>query len=176
MRTLKIIGFVTAILGLLTATIVLITEIIKLNNEIPTVPPSSAFYTLRIEFSTTSQWSVLQILDASEIQKVSLVGATGNAQYFEAKKEQLSLVQTLEESEALKEISVVADFDISGNSINNTIPFLLKRGANNISIIRFYKINDSDVIFLQEIRHDQYVESNSDENPFEFVFDLRKLK
>jgi hypothetical protein len=76
----------------------------------------------------------------------------------------------------LNKISITVDFDISGNSGNTAIPFLLQKGAINNSTVRFYNVlNGEPYLLLQEVSRDGYVEGQTDTNPFDFSFDLKSL-
>lgn len=141
-----------------------------------TSTPIPEIYTLRIEFSTTSDWSNLQILDGSSILDVRLVDKQGDLTDFYANKFILGVSQTLADAEALKEVSITVDLDISGNATNGSIPFLLQKGDFNDTDVRFYNLlNGATYSLLDEVYRAGYIVPQTALNPYNFSFDLKPL-
>jgi len=141
-----------------------------------TSTPTPKIYTLRIEFSTTSDWSNLSILDSSSIVDTRLVEKQGNFTSVSVDKTFLGVSQSLADAQALKEISITVDLDISENATNKPIQFLLQKGDLNDSDIRFYNVlNGTKYSLLDEVYRAGYVEPKTDLNPYNFSFDVKPL-
>jgi Tol biopolymer transport system component len=141
-----------------------------------TSTPTPKIYTLRIEFSTTSDWSRLIILDSGSILNARIVNKQGNPTDFSFSETGLGLNQTLADAQELKEVSITVDFDISESATNGSIPFLLQKGALNDSNVSFYNVlNGTKYMLLDEVYRAGYVEGNTDLNPYHFSFDLEHL-
>jgi hypothetical protein len=147
------------------------------NTPIPTITPTPTpkIYTLRLVFSTTSDWSNLSFFSRS-ILDARLVDKKGNLTSFWVNKTFLGVEQTLANAQALKEVSITVDFDISSDTTNKFIPFLLQKGSINSSDIRFYNVlKGTTYSLLDEVYRNGYVNGHEDVNPYNFSFDLEPL-
>lgn len=148
------------------------------NTPIPTITssPTPQIYTLRIEFSTTSDWSNLSFLDSSLVLGVRLVNKQGDLKDFSVEKTYLAINQTVPDAQALQEVSITVDYYISGNTTNRSIPFLLGKGAINNSTVRFYNVlNGATYSLLEEVYREGSVKGHEDVNPYKFSFHLTPL-
>lgn len=141
-----------------------------------TPTPTPKIYTLRIEFSSTGDWSNLTILDSSSILDARLVEKQGNLTFVSVDKTFLGVGQSPADAQALKEVSITVDLDISENAIDRSIPFLLQKSDLNDSDIRFYNLLNGKIYsLLDEVYRAGGVEGSAGLNPYNFSFDLELL-
>jgi|CXWJ01.1.fsa_nt_gi hypothetical protein len=146
------------------------------STQTASLTPTPKIYTLRIEFSTSADWSSLSISDTSSISDVRIVDKQGELTDAVANNTYIGINQTLENAQKLNKVSVTVDLDIIGNSTNASIPFLLQKGAINNSTVRFYNVyNGKTYLLLQEVSQDGYIVGQTDTNPYNFSFDLKPL-
>lgn len=141
-----------------------------------TSTPAPTVQTLRIELSTTSDWTELNFLDFSAIQNVRVVDKGAGLTHFSADKRVLGAYQSLEAAKALKAVGITVDLDIAVGSDHTTLPLRLDKGANNDTSVRFYNVVDGNAyLLLHEVKRQGSVPGDSDRNSYEFSFDLRPL-
>lgn len=153
---------------------------IKTSTPVPTrtntPTPTPKLYILRLEFSTTSDWSRLIVLDSDLILDTRLVGKLGDLTDFSYSETGLGIKQTPEDAQALKEVSITVDFFIYDNTPKKSISFLLQKGGINDSVIRFYDVFSGEkYLLLDEVYRNGYVKNHEDTNPYNFSFDLSLL-
>lgn len=143
----------------------------------PLPPLTVSFYRLRIEYSTTSDWTTLDLDNATNIILTGrLITIAGNPRNFEAGAHHLALNQPLSAAQAGQSVGVTVDYALSPNSLNQPLAFLLQKGALNGSIVRVLNVTGNNVQLIQEVNHQVVVESNTDFNPLAFSVDLSSLK
>jgi len=153
---------------------------IKTSTPVPTrtntPTPTPKLYILRLEFSTTSDWSRLIVLDSDIILDTRLVGKLGDLTDFSYSETGLGIKQTPEDAQALKEVSITVDFFIYDNTPKKSISFLLQKGGINDSDVRFYNVfNGEKYMLLDEVYRYGSVKDHEDVNPYNFSFDLSLL-
>jgi hypothetical protein len=142
----------------------------------PLPPLTVSFYRLRIEYSTTSDWTTLDLDKATNILTARLITISGNPSNFEAGVYHLALNQPISAAQAGQSVGVTVDYALFPNSLNQPLAFLLKKGALNGSVVRVLNVTGNNVQLIQEVKHQVVVESNTDFNPLAFSVDLSSLK
>jgi len=142
----------------------------------PLPPVAVSFYRLRIDYSTTSDWAILELKNLDRILTTRLMGVSGRATLATASAERLHLQQPLEAARAGQRVGVVMDYAIAADALNQPLAFLLKRGGLNETNMRVFNVVGSEIQPVQEIRHQGVVQSDPNLNPLEFSLDLNLLK
>jgi hypothetical protein len=135
-----------------------------------------SFYRVRIEYSTTSDWTTLDLENPTNILSIRTIGISGNPTNAGANIYRLALNQPLSMAEAGNSVGLTVDYAVSPNALNQPLKFLLQKGALNGSVVRVFNVVGADVHLIQEINHQVVVESNTDFNPLVFSLDLSALK
>ncbi len=140
------------------------------------LPPSEvAYYHIRIEYSTTSDWSTLDWLTPGYVLAIRAMSVTGEQIHTETSVERLALNQTLENAQAGRSISMKVDFALAPEALDQPLEFLLQKGALNSSTIRLYQIVEGEEKLIQKIDHRGAVQSDPGLNPLNFSVDLSPL-
>lgn len=140
--------------------------------------PSPKVYTLRVEFSTTADWSRLTILDPGLIDGIRFIDKQGNFEGYSVEKNSILISQPT--SPVLTnpniQIKITVDLNVADNGSDTALPFLLEKGAINNTTIRFFNVSDGKAyLLLDEIVREGYVEGHTDLNPYNFSLDLKPL-
>lgn len=149
--------------------------------EKPSEPPASppitvSFYRLRIEYSTTCDWTTLDLPNSTNILSVRLITIDGEPTNIEANIHRLALNQSLTAAGEGRAISITVDYALGPEALNEPLSFLLQKGDLNGSIVRVFSVIGSDLQLIQEINHLGVIENSSGLNPLEFSIDLVSLK
>ena len=147
---------------------------IPTNTPLPLIAVS--FYRVRIEYSTTADWTTLDIDDSDNILTVQLMAINGVPSNVQATPRHLSLNQPLDAAKAGQSVGLTMDFALSLKAVNQPLQFLLQKGAINGSVVRVYNVSGNDAQLIQEITHQVVVRNNTDLNPLTFSVDLATLK
>jgi len=145
---------------------------------ISTLTPTPKIYILRMEFSTTSDWSRLSINDTRAIKNVHVVDKQGDFEDVSVTKNNILISQPTDPvlSNPDIEIKITVDYYITDNGSNSSITFYLYKGAVNNTTIRFYNVlNGTPYLLLDEVYRDGSVKGHEDVNPYKFSFDLTPL-
>ena len=142
----------------------------------PLPPLNVSFYRLRVEYSTTSDWTDLHIQNPTGILTMRLMGLDGNPTRVESSLDHLALNQPLEAAEAAESVGMTVDYAIKPEALDQPLTFLLQKGALNGSIVRLYNVVGDDLQLIQEIDHHIVVEDDPGFNPLPFSVDLSTLR
>ncbi len=134
-----------------------------------------AYYHIRIEYSTTSDWSTLDWLTAENILAMRVLKITGEQINAETNTDHLALNQILENAQAGKAVSMKVDYAIAPEAIQQPIQFHLQKGGLNSSTVRIYQIIEGREKLLQKINHRGIVQKDPGLNPLDFSVDLSPL-
>lgn len=142
----------------------------------PRPPLTVSFYRLRIEYSTTSDWTDLYLGDPDNILTVRLMGTRGNPAHIAAEISHLALDQPLSAAEAGQSVGMIVDYVLAPAALDQPLAFLLQKGALNGSRVRIVSIVGDDQQLIREINHDIVVETDTGLNPLRFSVDLGPLR
>jgi hypothetical protein len=135
----------------------------------------TAFYRLRIELITSSDWTTLELLNPDNVLTIRQMNTqwapSGSATEFAT----LSLSQPLSAAETSTRIAMTADYAITPQALEQPLNFLLQKGALNSSKVRIYNLVGDTVSLLLEVDHQEPVANNPDTNPLAFSLDLSRL-
>jgi hypothetical protein len=143
---------------------------------VPTRSPETiSFYRLRIEFTTSSDWTTLQWLNPENVLAVRQMGTLGSPTNASASMELLALNQPLSAAEAGGLVGMTVDAAVDPQAMAEPLSFLLQKGALNGSTVRIYAVSGEAVDLLLEVDHQIVVASDPGYNPRSFTLDLSGL-
>jgi hypothetical protein len=135
-----------------------------------------AYYRLRVEFSTTSDWSTLELLTPKNVLAMRVASLSDGAAGRAMNAELLTLNQSLESARADKCLTMKADYAVTAESADRPMEFLLQKGSINKSRVRIFQIAEGKEKFIGQQDHEGVQANNSGSNPLAFVVDLSPLK
>lgn len=135
-----------------------------------------AYYHIRIEYSTTSDWSTLDLLTTEHILAMRVITIVGEQINPETNVGHLALNQTLESAQTGRGISMKVDYAIAPEALNQTLEFHLQKGGMNGSTVRLFQIIEGKEKLIQIIDHRGTVQKDPGLNPLDFSIDLSALK
>jgi len=143
----------------------------------PAPPPQRTvnFYRLRLEFSTTSDWSDLTLEDPQHVLTARLMEVHGEPSHVDARSGRLALNQPLLAAEGGESVGVTVDYALSPEAPDGSLDFLLQKGAVNGSSARVLSVVGDQTQLMEEVSHQGVVEGNTDFNPLRFSVDLTPL-
>jgi uncharacterized protein (TIGR03437 family) len=136
--------------------------------------PAVSFYRLRIEYSTTSDWTTLQLRNPASVYTVRLVSTENQPALADANVERLALNQSLSAAQAGQRVGMTVDYALAAEAIGQPLLFRLEKGSLNGSIVRVSVVTALGPGLLREVSHQGVVGSDG-RNPLEFSIDLGPL-
>jgi len=140
------------------------------------VPLSLGYYQLRVEYSTTSDWTTLELGDTSNILSMKLVEKLGNPTHTELYPKGLSLNQPLANSQQGQVVGLTVDYIISPNAFLHPFPIDLYKGSIGESTLSISLVTDGKLQLLIEITHKGAVVGSGGRNPKSIQIDFGELK
>jgi len=131
-----------------------------------------SFYRVRIEYSTTSDWSTLEIENPEHILSLRRMGLRGNPARASAQPERLSLNQPLADAQAGQEVGITVDYALEPAALVEPWRFVLKKGALKGSVVRVLHGNR----LIREVNHTGAVPGDPGYNTLRFTVDLSGLQ
>ena len=136
----------------------------------------TVYYHIRIEYSTTSDWSTLDLRTTEHILAMRALIIIGEQVNPETNVGHLALNQSLESAQAGKGISMKVDYAIAPEALNQPLRFHLQKGTLNGSMVRVYQIVEGKEKLVEKIEHQGMVQKDPELNPLDFLIDLSPLK
>jgi hypothetical protein len=141
-----------------------------------TAPPVTiTFHRLRIKFSTTSDWTRLELLNPESARTLRLMDSSGDPTSAVVTLQELVLDQPLAAAEARHEISMTVDYAIAAESPAQSLEFVLTKGNLNGSTVELFDVSGGAPRALQSVRHFEIIGTEG-LNPAAFSLDMRLLK
>jgi hypothetical protein len=139
-------------------------------------PVQVSFYRLRLEYSTTSDWSTLEIRNPANVLSIRRVAVDGTPTNVETAVNRLALNQPLSASQAGQRVGVTVDLAVAPEALQQPLVFLLQKGALRGSVVRITNLAENNAQLVREISHQGAVPNNPAVNPLTFTVDLSILK
>ncbi len=130
------------------------------------------FYRVRIEFSTTSDWTTLEIENPDHVLSVRRMSVRGAPTRAGVQAERLALNQPLVDAQAGQEVGITADYALAPAALDEPWRFVLKKGAVKGSLVRVLHGTQ----LIKEVNHAVVVPGDSGTNTLRFTVDLSALK
>jgi len=131
-----------------------------------------SFYPIRIEYSTTSDWTTLEIENPDHILTARRISVRGNPTRAGVQAERLALNQPLADAQAGQEVGMTVDYALAPEALRQPLNFLLKKGAVKGSVVRV--LYGTQV--LKEVNHVIVVPGDAATNALRFSVDLSGLQ
>ncbi len=141
-----------------------------------TSTPLSDFFHIRLEWTSTSDWSTLEQLDVEHLLTVRRVSVEGEPTFYKISLERLELNQSLEEAEAGQSVGLSVDYLFSASAVNQGLSFRLQKGDIGTSVVRLYLITEEEPRLIQEFSHTGVVPGSGGLNPVTFTADLSQVE
>lgn len=137
---------------------------------------SVTYYRLRIEYSSSSDWTTLDLNDQTDLLSARLMETSGTATNVGVSHQQLALNQPLNASQRGESVGMTVDFAISPEAISQPLPIILGKGDIGEIVLRVSVIVDGQPRFLQEITHVGAIPGSGGRNSLNLQVDLSELK
>ena len=141
----------------------------------PVKTAKTAFHRIRLEYVTTSDWATLEIENPQNILTMRQMEVVGEPARLNTRLDKLSLNQSIASSREGQSIGVIVDYALSSDTRQQSIRFLLKKGALNGSAVRIFLVTGDQSDLLLEIDHQGTVIGQTGTNPLSFSLDLGEL-
>jgi hypothetical protein len=134
-----------------------------------------SFYRLRIELTTSADWTTLELLNPDNVLSVRQVNTIWSPDGAIAEFAMLSLSQPLNAAQATNRVAMTADYAIAPQALDQPLNFLLQKGTLNSSTVRIYNLIGETSSLLLEVNHQSTPAGNPETNPLTFTLDLSRL-
>lgn len=135
-------------------------------------PLEVAFYLLRIEYTTTSDWTSLELHNPEDVLTVRMMDTTVDDVPPHVGINSIAFGQSPESALAGESVAVTVDFAVDASGIHRPLEFTTQKGGLNDSIIRFILIIGNRPQLIREIVHEGTL-GTPGLNPLDFQVDLR---
>ncbi len=150
------------------------------STSIPTFTPSPpepvSYYRIRVEYSTTSDWSGLEPSTTENILAVKTIEVSGQPVNLEAGVEHMALNQPLAAAEAGKSVGITVDYALAPEALDQALEFRLQKGDIGSNTVNVFGIVDGTPELIQSFKQTGVVPNSAGLNPRKFSLDLTPLK
>ncbi|MCJ7432309.1 MAG: hypothetical protein MUO77_02355, partial [Anaerolineales bacterium] len=122
------------------------------SGTVPTPPGEDIL--LKLEISTGSDWTNLEILNSEIVRDARITATDGAFTNHTAAPDLIAMNQTLANAEAGKTLTLQVDLWIDANAKADKLDMILKKGDIGLATLRFYRQPDAGDVLIQEITHD----------------------
>lgn len=119
-------------------------------SNVRTAQSYDTYSKIRVEYSSTSDWTTLDLLDSSGIVGVQLISAAVPPSARKVSKTGLAMNQPLASANAGNKISMIVDFEISSEMMKGKAVFQLNKGYINSSYVRISLMSNGISALLKE--------------------------
>jgi hypothetical protein len=113
-----------------------------------------AEYRLRVEISTSSDWTNLEILNPEVVRDASIAAAHGAFTNHTAAPELIAMNQALANAEAGKTITLQVELRIDAAANADALDMILQKGDIGVATLKFYGESEAGDALIQEVTHD----------------------
>ena len=152
---------------------------IPLSPEMPFPVPERGIttptYTLRVDLSTTSDWTTLDFVDADIVLAAEVVEVEGSPTGYGAALSGLTLNQPLQAAESGQQVGISVRLLVRADAAATELHLLLQRGSLNASRVRIFQDLGPTQTLLLDQAHSRIVGTEG-RNPVELTVDLSGLE
>jgi hypothetical protein len=152
---------------------------IPLSPEMPFPVPERGIttptYTLRVDLSTTSDWTTLDFVDADIVLAAEVVEVEGSPTGYGAALSGLTLNQPLQAAESGQQVGISVRLLVRADAAVTELHLLLQRGSLNASRVRVFQDLGPTQTLLLDQAHSRIVGTEG-RNPVELTVDLSGLE
>lgn len=139
-------------------------------------PAGIAFHRLRLEFTTTSDWTTLEVLNPAGILSSRLMRTLGQPSRASAGIAQLALNQPIEAARNGVEAGLAVDLALTPGAAGEPLRFRVEKGSINGSVVRLSLATEDGLQLIGSVEHRTNVPDSGGKNPAEFAIDLGALE
>jgi hypothetical protein len=140
-------------------------------------PESSiAYYRLRLEYSTSSDWATLEFEGHANILSMRVMETSGDPTQVNASSPYLGLTQSLDAALQGHRVGITIDYAISSEDLPQTLPLTLGKGDIGECTLRVYVLVGGQPQLLSEITHRGVVPNSEGLNPRQVQIPLGELR
>jgi hypothetical protein len=123
-------------------------------SELPVFPTiTESECQLRVEISTGSDWTNLEILNSEIVRAAIITAPDGEFTNHTAAPDLIAMNQTLENAKAGKTIKLQVDLYIDASANADKLEMILKKGSIGLATLRFYEHSSTGDTLIKEITH-----------------------
>jgi len=144
----------------------------------PTVRPTSppiAFYRLRIEITTTSDWTTLHLEPSAHLLTARVISTLGDPTYADGGTGWMALNQSLGAAEAGTSVGLTADLALEVAGAAEGWILRIEKGHLGTTEVRVSVLTNGELHLLGEFRHQGVAPNPGETNPRTFELDLTPL-
>ena len=142
----------------------------------PPPPETVTYYRLRVEYTTTSDWSRLYLSMPEQVLSIRTVKVNGEPTYLEAGADDLGLNQLLHEAESGKSVGLVVDYAFAPDVLSQPFQFRVEKGNIGLSTVSIFDMAGGTPELIDSFQHAGIVDNSDGRNPGNFKVDLTSLK
>jgi hypothetical protein len=139
----------------------------------PAVPVS--FYRLRVELTTTSDWTSLEVTTPDAILAARLISTSGTPKIARVNPSELYLSQAQEAAKAGTPVGVVADLALAVPLTSNSLPLVIRRGGIPATTLHISLEQGGKSMPLLDVTHNTRVATDSATNALPVTMNLASL-
>jgi hypothetical protein len=142
-------------------------------SKTPPPPTQVEFYRIRFEYTTTSDWASLEILNPDIFTTMALIETFGNPKQASVSPSGMNLYRPYTDLANNPQAGLIFDAAIQPDQISIPIEIISKHGAINGSGLNVFVIeSNGEAKLIQEIKHYWTDENNPDTSAVKFTLDL----
>jgi hypothetical protein len=141
----------------------------------PTPVPPGAFYRLRLELATTSDWTTLELSNPDQVLTERVAGTEGKPTSVDGGISHMALTQPYSAGRQGLRMSVTVDLALEHEAAGKTLDFHLEKGDFGESIVTLSALSGGKTEVLDEVHHAVVVPNSGGRNPLSFSVDLATL-
>ena len=142
----------------------------------PPPPEMVSYYRIRVEYSTTSDWSGFELSTPENVLAIKTIKTSGQPVNLETGFEHMALNQPLVEAEAGKSVGVTVDYAFAPEALDQALQFRLQKGDIGTNTVSVFKMVDETPELIQSFKQSGVVANSAGLNPKKFSVDLTPLK
>lgn len=123
----------------------------QLDGELQEFQPR--FYRARVNFTTTSDWATLSILQGAKIIGIRLLNTSGDPMRAEANDAGFFLGQPLEKANAGCRIGLIADLILDNVTGEGFVEFAISKGYINEATVSIFNYNTDVPLLIKQVNH-----------------------
>lgn len=143
--------------------------------SIPVLSPEpESFHHLRLEYTTTSDWSTLDLQSAARVMAARQVKTVGEPD-VQVGVPTTALGQPIEAAEAGQQVGVTIDLAVDAEAAQEPFEILVQKGDIGRAQVRLYALSGATPELLGELAHSGVVAGSLGRNPVTLTIDLARL-
>ena len=140
---------------------------------LPSTSPMESEYRMKVDISTSSDWTNLEILNSEVVKDAKITITDGEFTNHTAAPNLIAMNQTLANAKAGKIVRLQVGLWIDANAKADKLDMVLQKGDIGLVILKFYKQTGAVDALIQEITHDFPVGGPTGLNELSFSIPLK---